>query len=168
VAPICANCGQVPGADATAGSPCAGCGKPLTLPDAAFEAPVVAAAKPLEVDGAWEAERAAKQAPAPVKPPGRGGRAIVAALIVAAAAAGGIFYATRPSEPSQGSTVVIKILSAYPVEVRIDGHSAGSTPVTFRIGPSSTKHTLTTTIDGTAVARDFVADHNKVIDLSAK
>ncbi len=139
----------------------------------AFEAPD---AKPegLALEAEWTSERAAKQAAAAAPPPKPKRRigGIIAAVVVGGALASGIYYATRstteePPRDMGGRMVAITITADHPVEIKIDSRSAGVTPLTFRVGKSSTKHVVTATIAGVVVSKEIVADGNKIIDMTA-
>jgi hypothetical protein len=120
VAIACPSCDKLPPATAAVGAPCPACGTPLvavdapadfgagldlpdvTKPDDAAFAPPKQAEPVLELDAAWVAERAAKQAAARA-PPRRASRAgiIVAVVLIIAATIAVIQIVRHDSKPAK-------------------------------------------------------------------
>src|SRR5690349_21458776 len=128
----CPRCEQEPAADARPGSRCAGCGAELVV-DLAGEAHGGAE---LDIDPAWQKEKADKAAQAAAARPRRPrmlAGTIVVLLIAAFLAVGIVVIVKRdhPRSPTdmRGVSIYIRALGTH--DVFIDGHLVGKTPLVY-------------------------------------
>jgi hypothetical protein len=130
----------------------------------------------IRIEREWQREKVAKQVAAampPPRPPRRigGVLAAVAAIAVVIAAIVVILryqHLPPPERPGQihgtsaGSAISIRITAPAPIDVTIDGHRVGKTPVTLQ-RPASARSIQITSAQAT---RQIVPDHDQVVDLA--
>jgi serine/threonine-protein kinase len=138
------------------------------LPSEAF-APPASPGRELVLDEAWQREKVAKDAPAPpVKRPIRIGNLIgvgVALLVMAAVVVGVVLVIKyrAPAKPRiPGGGVAIQIVAPHRVEVAIDGHTEGKTPLTLELAKSTTPIVIT----APGIAKQVIPDRDQTVDLS--
>jgi hypothetical protein len=165
--------GQPPGTQSSRPAP-----QSPALETAAFRPPQEVTDKPLgverstraiRIENQWQREKLAKQAVAalpPPRPPRKPiGGAIAAVMIIAAVAAVVAWVVGLPThaQPPRGDDgVSIRIIARDPIEVKIDGHSAGKTPVTLQRARGTEQVTITTA-NG---AKQVIPDRDQVVDVS--
>jgi hypothetical protein len=125
----------------------------------------------IRIENQWERDKVAKQAaaalppPPPPRPPIGG---IIVALVAMAVVALGVVAVVRlpkQAEPPRADAgVSIRIIARDPIDIAIDGHAAGKTPVTLQRS-RGTELIVITSAQG---ARQIVPDHDQVIDLSPR
>ena len=149
----CANCDREVDGTPAPGTPCPTCGAQL-VPDA-----------PLEVDPAWTADRAAKQAAAaaPAVKKGKGSLVVAFALLVMVGVFIVMILQRQPSakgaELPQG--IEVTITAPRPTAVTIDGAKAGKTPLSIKLKASSRY----LRIEGNGVTKEIRADRDQVVNL---
>lgn len=150
----CAQCGNPVPASVEPGGPCPTCGAPQGEEAA------------LELDPAWVAERAAKQAAAAKPPPSskRAGRWILG--IVSLVMVGVVVVMITQRQPTargvdQREGVEITITAPRPVPVKIDGVRAGTTPLSIRLRG----RTKPIRIEGNGVIKEIATDRDQTVHL---
>lgn len=130
----------------------------------------------IRIDNQWQREKVAKQVAAatPPPPPRRrigGVIAAVAAVAVVIAAVSVVLryqHLPAPERPgvihgtSSGSAISIRITAPEPIEVTVDGHRVGKTPVTLHRPPSAQPIQITSE----HATRQIVPDRDQRVDLA--
>lgn len=150
----CPGCEREVAGTPAPGTPCPTCGAPL-VPDA-----------PLEVDPAWAAERAAKQAVAAAPPRAKKGKGTLAVSIALLVMVGVFIVMLVQRQPSAKGEKVpqgieITITAPKPSQVTIDGAKAGKTPLSIKLKASS----RSLRIEGNGVTKEIRADRDQVVNL---
>jgi len=91
-----------------------------------------------------------------------GGVMVAVGLIVATAVGLAAFALHRRAPRAHGPGVEIRIVAPSPVDVMIDGHAAGRTPLTLQ-RPAGTQPIL---ISAPHVVRQIVPDHDQLVELA--
>lgn len=150
--------------------------KPLTA--AAFEPPQ-ADSEPLEVDAEWEREKAAKADFANRPPPRRSFKlwgvvvavamvAVVATVVVTIGTSAGEVPPPRPHQlQATPNTVTIEVRTRPPGQIRIDGHHAGTAPITLHVPKSVKSMEISTTLRGQSLSRTITPDRDQTVDFSS-
>jgi len=151
----CASCDREIAGTPAPGTPCPTCGAEL-VPE-----------RPLEVDPAWAAERAAKQAAAVAPPPAPKGKGTLVVAIALLAMVGVFIVMILQRQPSAKGTALpdgieLTITAPRPTLVTIDGVKAGKTPLSIRIKGSS----RVVKIEGNGVLKEVTADRDQVVNLA--
>ncbi|MEO7731467.1 MAG: hypothetical protein ABIY55_10875 [Kofleriaceae bacterium] len=130
----------------------------------------------IRIDNEWQREKVAKQVAAatpPPPPPRRIGGVLAAVALIAAVIAGGVVILRYqrlppPERPgiihgtSAGSAISIKITAPEPIDVMVDGHRVGKTPITLHRPPSAQPLQITSA----HATRQIVPDHDQRVDLA--
>jgi len=150
----CPSCEREVAGTPAPGTPCPTCGAQL-VPDA-----------PLEVDPAWAAERAAKQAVAAAPPAPRKGKGTLAVSIALLVMVGVFIVMLVQRQPSAKGQKVpqgieVTITAPKPTFVTIDGARAGKTPLSLKLKASSRY----LRIEGNGVTKEIRADRDQVVNL---
>ena len=186
----CPSCDVVPPSDATAGAACAACGtplveRPITLPPEAFAPPVTKHA-PVELEGEWTREKAARIAAATTpRPPAKsavklGGIAIAVAMVAIVTVVVAIIARAPSTTPPKASTtrssnqqlpatanlVSIEVRSRPRGVITFDGHAAGNTPLTVHVPKSTKSIEIGATLAGHHKTRIVIPDRDQTIDFT--
>ena len=151
----CASCDREVEGTPAGGTPCPTCGAPLGAEAA------------LEVDPAWMAERAAKQAAvaAPVTgaKKGKGSLVVAIALLVMVGVFVVMILQRQPSAKGRQlpDGIELTITAPRPVAVTIDGAKAGRTPLSIKLKGGS----RVLRIEGNGVTKEIRADRDQVVNL---
>lgn len=130
----------------------------------------------IRIDSQWQREKVARQVAAatpPPPPPRRIAGVLAAVAVIAAVIAGGVVILRYqrlppPERPgiihgtSAGSAISIKISAPEPIDVTVDGHRVGKTPITLQRPPSAQPIQITSA----RATRQIVPDHDQRVDLA--
>jgi hypothetical protein len=130
----------------------------------------------IRIERQWQHDKVAKQVAAatPPPPPPRRIAGVVAAVAAIAVVIAAVVVILRyqhlppPERPgvihgtSRGSAVSIRITASAPIDVTVDGHPAGKTPVTLQRPPSTQPIQITSE----HATKQIVPDHDQIVDLS--
>ncbi len=152
----CPKCDHELAAVPEAGTPCPICGTEMI------------AAKPPELDPAWVAEKAAKQAAAAEgnRPkPSRTMAVVILSLVLAAMAAVIVVMVMQRQPDAKGealSGVEITVTAPKPgTPITVDGAKAGKTPQSLKIKG----RTRPIKIEGNGVTKIVTPDHDQIVNL---
>jgi hypothetical protein len=150
-------------------------------PVSAAFAPPAKKALALDLDPAWEQERAVRVAAAspPVQPaPAKRGVVTIAVFVLVAGAAigGGAWYVTKrsnsapatpPSEravPATPGSVTVKIRASAKVAITFDGHAIGTAPLTMQVPKSNKAVLIQAHEDGGVITKQVVLDSDQTVE----
>jgi serine/threonine-protein kinase len=150
----------------------------FTPPDSAFTPPDAGAQAKLELEKEWGQEKATKKATAVVHGSARASRntksmgwiGLVIALVVAGVVTAGVITQLHSNKhhddygklPETPGTIGIEVRSRDPAMITIDGHKAGSAPLTLHVP----KGTTPIEISNGKTLQSVIPDHDQMVDFS--
>jgi hypothetical protein len=153
---------------------CPSCGAGVTSPGAAC-ASCGAKSAPLELETAWVEQKRAKQELAADEIVRAGRRRLPKWLLLAALVLPGVLVTAivvskmngaRSAEPAGAADLIgIEIRSKPPAKISVNGHHAGTTPLTIHVPRSSQPLLIDAAFRTGKVGKQVVPDHDQLVDL---